>query len=174
MNRVAVEKLVLSENDAVAAGLRETLRRTGALSLNFIGSPGAGKAALLERTLERLPVRAAVAVLTGDIQTNNDAHRHRGGLLSRPLYARAGGDHHRVGALQLAEAQRDSRTSGGMDSATGQHPEPAPDSLFPAVRFHRIWRLSRAPVHVDLARGKARLDGQHLHRLQSGSGERTR
>ena len=75
MNRVAVEKRVLSENDAVAAGIRETLRRVGALSLNFIGSPGAGKTALLEKTLERLSVHAAVGVLTGDIQTDNDARR---------------------------------------------------------------------------------------------------
>lgn len=75
MNRIAVEKRVLSENDAVAARTRERLRRAGALSLNFIGSPGAGKTALLEQTLERLSVHAAVAVLTGDIQTDNDAHR---------------------------------------------------------------------------------------------------
>jgi hydrogenase nickel incorporation protein HypB len=75
MNRVVVEKRVLSENDAVAAGVRETLRRVGALSLNFIGSPGAGKTALLEKTLERLSVHAAVGVLTGDIQTDNDARR---------------------------------------------------------------------------------------------------
>jgi hydrogenase nickel incorporation protein HypB len=75
MNRVAVEKRVLSENNAVAAGVRETLRRVGALSLNFIGSPGAGKTALLEKTLERLSVHAAVGVLTGDIQTDNDARR---------------------------------------------------------------------------------------------------
>ena len=75
MNRVAIEKRVLSENDAVAAGIRETLGRGGVLSLNFIGSPGAGKTALLEKTLERLSVHAAVAVLTGDIQTDNDARR---------------------------------------------------------------------------------------------------
>jgi hydrogenase nickel incorporation protein HypB len=75
VNRVAVEKRVLSENDAVAAGIRETLGRAAALSLNFIGSPGAGKTALLEKTLERLSAEAGVAVLTGDIQTDNDARR---------------------------------------------------------------------------------------------------
>ena len=75
MNRIAIEKRVLSENDTIAAGIRERLRRTGVLSLNFIGSPGAGKTALLEKTLERLSVHAAVAVLTGDIQTDNDARR---------------------------------------------------------------------------------------------------
>lgn len=75
MNRVAIERKVLNENDLIAARLREALKGTGTLSLNFIGSPGAGKTALLERTLERLPAHTKAAVLTGDIQTENDAIR---------------------------------------------------------------------------------------------------
>lgn len=77
MNRVEVTKKILSENDQIAARLREALRETATLSLNFIGSPGAGKTALLERTLERLPRHTRAAVLTGDIQTENDAIRLR-------------------------------------------------------------------------------------------------
>jgi hydrogenase nickel incorporation protein HypB len=75
MTRVAIEKRVLSENDAEAAVIRQRLRREGTLCLNLIGSPGAGKTALLERTLERLSSENAVAVLTGDIQTDCDARR---------------------------------------------------------------------------------------------------
>jgi hydrogenase nickel incorporation protein HypB len=75
--RVALEKKVLSENDQIAARLRRAFRDSGVLTLNFIGSPGAGKTALLERTLERLPVRTRVAVLTGDLQTESDAIRLR-------------------------------------------------------------------------------------------------
>jgi hydrogenase nickel incorporation protein HypB len=77
MNRVAVEKKVLSENDLIAARIRAALASTGSLSLNFIGSPGAGKTALLEQTLMRLPLHTRAAVLTGDIQTENDAIRLR-------------------------------------------------------------------------------------------------
>jgi hydrogenase nickel incorporation protein HypB len=77
MNRVAIEKKVLSENDIIAARLRDALKSCGTLSLNFIGSPGAGKTALLERTLELLPLHTRAAVLTGDIQTENDAIRLR-------------------------------------------------------------------------------------------------
>jgi hydrogenase nickel incorporation protein HypB len=77
MNRVAVEKKVLSENDKIASRLRDALDGIGTLSLNFIGSPGAGKTALLERTLERLPAHTRAAVVTGDIQTENDAIRLR-------------------------------------------------------------------------------------------------
>jgi hydrogenase nickel incorporation protein HypB len=73
--RIDLEKKVLSQNDAVAARLRESFSGAGALALNFIGSPGAGKTAFLERTLECLPRHARAAVLTGDIQTENDAIR---------------------------------------------------------------------------------------------------
>ena len=75
MNRVPLEQKVLSENDRVAASLRERFRRHGVLCLNLISSPGSGKTTLLERTLEALPRNTRVAVLTGDIQTENDAAR---------------------------------------------------------------------------------------------------
>jgi hydrogenase nickel incorporation protein HypB len=75
MNRVAIERKVLSENDQIAARLREALRDTATLAVNLISSPGAGKTALLEKTLEMLPSGTRVAVLTGDIQTDNDARR---------------------------------------------------------------------------------------------------
>ncbi len=72
--RVPVEKKVLNENQRIAAVLRERFRSHGILCLNLISSPGSGKTSLLERTLEHLSgVRAAV--LTGDIQTDNDARR---------------------------------------------------------------------------------------------------
>ena len=72
---VPIEKKVLSENQRVAEGLRSSLSDSGTLSLNFIGSPGAGKTAFLERTLQMLPARTQAAVLTGDLQTENDAQR---------------------------------------------------------------------------------------------------
>jgi hydrogenase nickel incorporation protein HypB len=77
INRVAIEKKVLSENEIIAARLRAALSQFGALSLNFIGSPGAGKTALLEKTLARMPKGIRAAVVTGDLQTDNDAERLR-------------------------------------------------------------------------------------------------
>jgi hydrogenase nickel incorporation protein HypB len=77
MNRVPLQQKVLSENDRLAAGLRERFREHGVLCVNLISSPGSGKTTLLERTLEALPREARVAVLTGDIQTENDAARLR-------------------------------------------------------------------------------------------------
>jgi hydrogenase nickel incorporation protein HypB len=75
MNRVPLGQKVLNENDRVAAGLRARFAERGLLCLNLISSPGAGKTTLLERTLEGFPAETRVAVLTGDIQTDNDATR---------------------------------------------------------------------------------------------------
>ena len=77
MNRVPLERKVLSENDRVAGELRQRFREHGVLCLNLISSPGSGKTSLLERTLESFPRGDRVAVLTGDIQTENDAARLR-------------------------------------------------------------------------------------------------
>ncbi len=77
MQRVELAQKVLSENSRIASELRERFREHGILCLNLISAPGSGKTSLLERTLEQLPKRERVAVLTGDIQTENDATRLR-------------------------------------------------------------------------------------------------
>jgi hydrogenase nickel incorporation protein HypB len=70
-----MEKKVLSANDQIAERLRDAFRATGTLVVNLISSPGSGKTMLLEKTLEMLPAGTKAAVLTGDIQTDNDARR---------------------------------------------------------------------------------------------------
>lgn len=77
MHRVPLEKPVLNENNRIAAELRERFRQYGIFCVNLISSPGSGKTTLLERTLESLPRSERVAILTGDIQTENDAARLR-------------------------------------------------------------------------------------------------
>ena len=75
MERVPLERKVLNENARVAEELRVRFAEHGILCLNLISSPGSGKTTLLERTLESFPAGERVAVLTGDIQTENDAKR---------------------------------------------------------------------------------------------------
>ena len=75
MSRVVIEKKVLNENQILAEQLRQQYRDHDVFCLNIISSPGSGKTSLLERTLERFPKNTRVAVLTGDIQTENDAIR---------------------------------------------------------------------------------------------------
>jgi len=70
-----MEGKVLNENARVAAELRERFREHRVLVVNLISSPGSGKTTLLEKTLDRLPGSERVAILTGDIQTENDANR---------------------------------------------------------------------------------------------------
>ncbi len=77
MSQVPLQRKVLSENDRLAAGLRQRFAEQGVLCLNLISSPGSGKTTLLEHTLKTLPANQRVAVLTGDIQTENDAARLR-------------------------------------------------------------------------------------------------
>ncbi len=73
--RETVEKKVLSENDRLAAELRQRYRDQNIFCVNLISSPGSGKTALLERTLASFTPNNSIAVLTGDIQTDNDARR---------------------------------------------------------------------------------------------------
>jgi len=73
--RETVEKKVLSENDRLAADLRQRYRDQNIFCINLISSPGSGKTALLERTLASFTPNNPIAVLTGDIQTDNDARR---------------------------------------------------------------------------------------------------
>ena len=73
--RVPLERKVLNENDRIAASLRERFQRNGTFCLNLISSPGSGKTTLLERTLAGYDSARRVAVLTGDLQTDNDARR---------------------------------------------------------------------------------------------------
>lgn len=75
MTQVPLERKVLSENDRIAGELRARFAENGILCLNLVSSPGAGKTSLLERTLEAFAPAQRVAVLTGDIQTDNDAVR---------------------------------------------------------------------------------------------------
>ncbi len=75
MTRVSVKRKVLKENDRIAEELRTLFRSRNVLTLNIISSPGAGKTSLLEQSLHRLPAGIRTAVLTGDIETDNDAKR---------------------------------------------------------------------------------------------------
>lgn len=75
MQRVELSQKVLGENARLAAHLRTRFHEHGVLCLNLISSPGSGKTSLLEQTLSRLPKTSKIAVLTGDLQTENDALR---------------------------------------------------------------------------------------------------
>ena len=72
---VEVRKDILRKNDELARALRERFHAFGVFVVSLVSSPGAGKTALLERTLAETMKRWRVAALVGDLQTDNDARR---------------------------------------------------------------------------------------------------
>lgn len=72
---IKVMSKVLAANDAWAQENRAFLKKNDVLMVNLIGSPGAGKTALLETTLDLLKKRYKIGVIEGDIATTRDAER---------------------------------------------------------------------------------------------------
>lgn len=72
---IEVRERVMARNDELAAQVRERLAAHGVTALNLVSSPGSGKTLLLERTLAAKGDSLGIAVVTGDVQTQNDAER---------------------------------------------------------------------------------------------------
>ncbi|MDQ7095491.1 hydrogenase nickel incorporation protein HypB [Desulfosporosinus sp. PR] len=66
---------LLDANDMQAEVNRAHFRQNNCLAVNIMGSPGAGKTSLLEKTLPLLNKTLRVAVIEGDIFTSKDADR---------------------------------------------------------------------------------------------------
>ena len=78
---VSVLHSLLHENDHTAKHNREHFDRHEVLAINLMSSPGAGKTALLEATIKALQAKnggdVSIAVIEGDLETENDAERIR-------------------------------------------------------------------------------------------------
>jgi hydrogenase nickel incorporation protein HypB len=78
---VTVLHSLLDENDHTAKHNREHFNGHNVLAINLMSSPGAGKTALLEATIRALKADASrdlsMAVIEGDLETENDAERIR-------------------------------------------------------------------------------------------------
>jgi hydrogenase nickel incorporation protein HypB len=78
---VTVLHSLLHENDHTAKHNRDHFDQHGVLAINLMSSPGAGKTALLEATIQQLKDTSnsdiKIAVIEGDLETENDAERIR-------------------------------------------------------------------------------------------------
>jgi len=74
---VSVLHGLLHANDHTAAHNREHFNKHGVLAVNLMSSPGAGKTSLLEATIDVLKDELSIAVIEGDLETENDASRIR-------------------------------------------------------------------------------------------------
>ena len=68
---------LLHENDHTALHNREHFNANGVVGINLMSSPGAGKTSLLESTIKALGDEFRIAVIEGDLETENDAERIR-------------------------------------------------------------------------------------------------
>lgn len=74
---VSVLNNLLKHNDEQAQLNRATFDAHGVLVINLMSSPGSGKTALLEATIRALKNTIKIAVIEGDLETENDADRIR-------------------------------------------------------------------------------------------------
>ncbi len=103
VRKIEVRERVMARNDELAAQVRDRLAGHGITAINLMSSPGAGKTTLLERTLAVLAEPLDIAVVAGDVQTQNDADRlaaHTGRLVQAIV---TGGACH-LDALQVNDA----------------------------------------------------------------------
>ena len=72
---VTVERKILKKNDEFANENRKVFKDKNIFAINLLSSPGSGKTSLLEQTLTKLSKSQNIAVVEGDVQTDNDAQR---------------------------------------------------------------------------------------------------
>src|SRR3982751_699320 len=72
---VEVQQRILSVNDRTAAHNRHHFTQRALLTINVMGSPGAGKTAVLEATARALHGARLIGALAGDLATDHDARR---------------------------------------------------------------------------------------------------
>ena len=75
MAEIQVMKNILGENDRIAAENQAMFAAKGVYVVNLMGSPGAGKTSVLEKTMEKLKDELKMAVIEGDLFTSKDADR---------------------------------------------------------------------------------------------------
>lgn len=76
MHDILIEEKVLAKNDEIAGENRALLRKQKIFSINMVSSPGAGKTAIIERSVPFLKEKlGSFAVVEGDLQNDLDAKR---------------------------------------------------------------------------------------------------
>ena len=75
MAEIQVMKNILGENDRIAVENQAMFMEKGVYVINLMGSPGAGKTSVLEKTMEKLKGELRMAVVEGDLFTSKDADR---------------------------------------------------------------------------------------------------
>lgn len=78
METIQIKQDILAENKQEAQGIRAQLSKAGALMINLMASPGAGKTSTILALNERLAPEISVGVVEGDIESQVDSHKVKG------------------------------------------------------------------------------------------------
>lgn len=105
--KVIAAKKILAANDRIAEGVRKRLESANVLTVNVLGSPGAGKTALLEALLPKLGDVSKIAVIEGDLETTRDADRIAKHNVNVVQINTGGGCHLNAGMVESALDQMD-------------------------------------------------------------------
>jgi hydrogenase nickel incorporation protein HypB len=83
---VHIHDTILAGNNRTASHNRDHFIESGVVAINLMGSPGAGKTALLESTARLLAGRQRLGALAGDLATDHDANRlSAAGIVARSI-----------------------------------------------------------------------------------------
>jgi len=107
MVNIPVLKSITEANALLADALRERFVQQDVLVLNIIASPGAGKTALLERTIESLNGELRLSVIEGDPTTSLDSERIAAAGVPVVQINTDGGCHLEARMIQVALEQLD-------------------------------------------------------------------
>jgi len=107
MVKIPVLKSVTEANALLAGAIRTRFAQQDVLVLNIIASPGAGKTALLERTIEKLDGELRLSVIEGDPTTSLDSERIGAAGVPVVQINTDGGCHLEARMIQVALEQLD-------------------------------------------------------------------
>jgi len=72
---IEVKEEIMADNNQVAAGVRERLRRQKTMLVNLMSSPGSGKTSLILKTAQALKGSIKLGVIEADIESKVDAEK---------------------------------------------------------------------------------------------------
>jgi len=72
---IEVKEEIMADNNQVAAGVRERLRRQKIMLVNLMSSPGSGKTSLILKTAQALKGSIKLGVIEADIESKVDAEK---------------------------------------------------------------------------------------------------
>lgn len=75
MKEIIANENIFHDNDKIADELRTIFKERKILTINFLGSPGAGKTRLLEKLINSMKDKISISVIEGDLYTSKDSQR---------------------------------------------------------------------------------------------------